>query len=78
VNRTHEEAARILLEMVKEWDSAPCRLQIFVKGVEDAAESMAWNRDLSENEKKRISFWAFEKYGETTTLLWDVGPSYSP
>jgi hypothetical protein len=76
-DRTPEEVARILDEMEEEWDSAPCRPRIFAKGGEDVAESMAWHRDLSEDEKKRISLWAFEKYGETITLLWDTGPSYS-
>jgi hypothetical protein len=76
-DRTPEEVARILDEMEEEWDSAPCRLRIFAKGIEDLAESMAWNRDLTEDEKKRVSLWAFEKYGETITLLWDTGPLYS-
>jgi hypothetical protein len=76
-NRTPEEVARILDEMEEEWDAAPCRLRIFGKGAENLAESMAWNRDLSKDEKKRVSLWAFEKYGETITLLWDTGASYS-
>jgi hypothetical protein len=69
-----EEIGAALIHMADTWDTAPCRLRIYVHGQQ--AEAMAWKRELSESEKRTVDRWAMEKYDNKATLLWDGAQNF--